>query len=204
MYPAATDISSAAAHIINHGRPIISKWGGEWNNFQLHLKEEDWEKVYETLAKEMSCTVEEVRVSLETQYHSDVVAMRNTNNKLSFEEITFTMQSEWVNFPVAEIVYAYVGRMTTEEETWYVFEAESWESYPSEEEDAEVGVYPVMMLSKVEEDANNEDNRHFHYRYGDSVEELLAMKDWLPTMVYPWYSYEGSLELLRSHDRSAD
>ncbi len=171
-------------------------------NLQYDLNEERWVEVYETLAEEKGCTSEEVMVTLKEQYNSDVVAMRNTHNRLSFEETTFTMQSEWVNFPLVDIIYEYTGRVTTEWEIWYVFEAESWKIYSPYEENVEV--YPVMLLTRVEEEAESTDDRHFHYRYGDNAEELLAMEGWLPTMVYPWHSYQGLLELLKTHDRPAD
>lgn len=121
--------------------PILSHWGAEWNNLQLDLSEEAWDQVYEMLAEEKGCTAEAVRTALKEQYHSDIVAMRNRHNRLCFEEITFTMSSEWVNFQIAEIVYIYAGRVTTEWETWYVFEAELWGTFSALTDRGEA--YPV-------------------------------------------------------------
>lgn len=202
MFPATTDISSVAAHIINHGRPIIFNWSGDWNNLLYNLDKECWEEIYKVLAEEKGCTTEEIMAILKEEYYSDVVAMGNRHNILGFEGRTYTMQSEWVNYSFAEIVYAYVGSETTEWGTWYIFEAESWEINVNYRKNAKV--YPVMLLSKVEEDTENTENCHYHYRYGNNAEDLLAMEGWLPTMVNPWYSYQEVIELLKSHDRSAN
>ena len=64
--------------------------------------------------------------------------------------------------------------------TWNIFEATN--------EDAP---YKYLTLMKIDP---NEDLLHFHFRYGDDLDEILDKEDWFPTVVSPQTTNEQLID----------
>lgn len=147
----------------------LADWEGTWNNFGAYLDDPALDSAFKEVAKRDGITAEEAKAKL--------LERRNCEfNGMVFKGDTITFLDNFEDKDGKEIAsaeYKLTGEHKTQhgshELTWYTFESEG-------------AKYPVLLLMEVH---GEEELTHFHMRYGNNADELLAKDDWFPTFVKP-------------------
>lgn len=158
---------------------LLSDWDGVWNNMAAYLDDEELEVAFEDLAAREEMSVEDVK--------SAYIEDRKVNFNgfiVEGDRVTFLDQFQdkggeviqSTEYEYKDKVVAKHGNFDTE---WYAFETK------------EDGDYKILLLMPVH---GEEALTHFHLRYGDSVEEVLALEDWYPTFISPNSTYDQIYE----------
>ncbi|MDO5733904.1 MAG: ZinT/AdcA family metal-binding protein [Eubacteriales bacterium] len=159
----------------------MSEWDGEWNNMGAYLDDEELQEGFVTLAERENVTPEEAKAAYVEKRHCEFDGLIIEGDKVRFLNA----------FPAAEnaeelsaVEYEFVESHTVQhgnfELQWFVFKAK--------EADAK---YPVLLMMEVH---GEESMTHFHMRYGDDVDELMAKEGWYPTFVKPNTTTQQLLE----------
>ena len=157
----------------------LSEWEGTWNNIVAYLDDEELEEAFEELAERENMSVEETKSSYMEDRKVDFHGLVIEGDKATFLDGFKDKGGEKIveiEYKYKEMAIAKHGNFDTE---WYAFEAE------------EDGDYEFLLLMPVH---GEEALTHFHLRYGNSIEELLAMEDWYPTFVKPNSTYDQLYE----------
>lgn len=150
----------------------LSDWNGEWNSMGAYLDKEELQVAFETLAKNENKEVSEVKEAYVQRRAADFNGLIIKDDKISF----------YTGFPTEENATAEAENTYTYLESYKVKHGHSeleWDVFKANEEDAK---YPLLMLMPIH---GEETLTHFHMRYGASVEEMFAKKNWYPTFVAP-------------------
>lgn len=147
----------------------ISEWEGNWNNLHAYLKMEEMEDSIEEGAKNGSVSVEEFKENFEKRRHVDFDG--------------FVVDGEHVKF--LDDFDANGGKVIYEDD--YEFQERhmedhggrqmAWDIFKAKNADAK---FPILMMMEVH---GEESLPHFHMRYGDDLEAMLAIEGWYPTFV---------------------
>lgn len=165
----AAPASNASTNAENN-KVSLADWEGEWNNMGGYLERPEVQSAYKELAKKENVDVAKAK--------ADYLAKRKCyfdGLKIEGDKVTYLS-----TFPAdkgeakGEGTYKFVelkevprGKATLK---WNIFEAEGDAPYK----------YLLLMPVGWEEALI-----HFHMRYGDDKDELLAKEGWFPTFVKP-------------------
>ena len=158
----------------------LSDWQGDWNSMYEYLEDPEIQSAYSTLAKNEEIDEDKAKEDYLAKRKADFAGLIIDADKVTFLD----------NFPkkdgktIGEGTYKF---SKTEEQmlgehkiTWNIFEATN--------EDAP---YKYLTLMKIDP---NEDLLHFHFRYGDDLDEILDKEDWFPTVVSPQTTNEQLID----------
>lgn len=148
----------------------LADWEGEWNNMGGYLERPEVQPAYEELAKKENVDVAKAKADYLAKRQCDFDGLKIEGDKITYLS-TFPEDKGQAK---GEGTYKFVeskevphGNATLE---WDIFEAEGDAPYK----------YLLMMPVHGEEALT-----HFHMRYGDDKDELLAKEGWFPTFVKP-------------------
>lgn len=155
----------------------LSDWEGVWNNINAYLEDEEMEESFEELAENEGVSVEEARNAFMKDREVSFNALEITEDKIIFLDGFKDKDGK----ELEAVEYEYTGRHMAKhgnfDQEWYSFEAKG--DY--------AGGYKTILAMPVH---GEEALTHFHLRYGNSVEELLARDEWYPTLVKPDSTYD--------------
>lgn len=158
----------------------LSDWDGKWNSMYEYLEDDDIQPAYATLAEKDGVEESKAKDDYLEKRKTDFAGLVVDGDKITFLD----------NFPdkdrktIGEGTYEFSkteNQMVGEHKiTWNIFEATN--------DDAP---YKYMILMAINPD---EDLVHFHFRYGDDLDEILNKEGWFPTVVSPETTNEQLIE----------
>jgi zinc transport system substrate-binding protein len=167
---------------------VLSDWTGTWNNFSSYFDSPGITRAYEILAGREGSSPEDVkaRYVTGTTYRCDIAALG-----IQGDTITFYSEKQFVSGAASHIAYtaryAYRGEVSTTSggrvSKWKHFETN--DNVP----------YRHFIALPAEADVPGETMIHFHFRYGNDLNQLLAADGWYPTMI----AYDSTVDLLVGH-----
>ncbi|MDR0377269.1 MAG: metal-binding protein ZinT [Spirochaetaceae bacterium] len=167
---------------------VLSDWAGTWNNFSSYFDNPGIVRAYEILAERESKSPEDIktRYITGTTYKCDIAAL-----EIQGDTITFYSEKQFVSGAASHIVYTarytYKGDVSTTSggrvTKWKHFETD--ENIP----------YKHFIALPAEADIPGETMIHFHFRYGNDLNQLLAADGWFATMI----AYNSTMDLLVNH-----
>lgn len=153
----------------------MSDWEGTWNNMGAYLDDKELEPAFETLAKNEGQSPEEAKADYVKKRKCDFDGFVVKGDQVTLLD---NFQDKGGN-PIDEVEYAYVTthkvKHGNHDIEWYTFKAKG---------DAK---YKILLMMPVH---GEEALTHFHLRYGDDEEQLLAEEGWYPTFVKPTSTHE--------------
>lgn len=164
---------------LNEDEIQLSEWDGIWNNMGAYLDDEELQDAFKELAEEENSTLEEVKKAYSEKRRADFDGMIIDGDSITFLDGFKDKDGKEIGKVDYEYKESHKVKHGNFDIEWYVFEAE---------EDTE---YKVLLMMPIH---GEEALTHFHLRYGDDLEELLAMDDWYPTFVKPNSTYEQLYE----------
>jgi zinc transport system substrate-binding protein len=167
---------------------VLSDWSGTWNNFSSYFESPGIARAYEILAGREGTSPEAVKTRYVTgaTYKCDITAMRIQGNTITIYSELQSVEGA-VSNAESSARYTYKGEVSTTASgrvtTWKHFETTG--DVP----------YKHFLLLPAEADIPGETMIHFHFRYGDDLDKLLAADGWYATMV----TYDSTIDLLVGH-----
>ncbi|MDR2103966.1 MAG: metal-binding protein ZinT [Treponema sp.] len=167
----------------------LSDWTGTWNNFSSYFENPGIVKAYEILAEREGKTPDDIkaRYAAGTMYQCDIAAI-----EIQGDDIIFYHKTQCVNGATSDIAYkaryAYEGEVSTQNAAGRVWK---WKHF----ETSDNVPYQHFMMLPAEADIPGETMIHFHFRYGDNLDTLLAADGWFATMI----AYDSTIDLLINH-----
>jgi zinc transport system substrate-binding protein len=168
---------------------VLSDWTGTWNNFSSYFDNPGIVRAYEILAERESKSPDDVksRYVTGTMYKCDIAAMR-----IQGDVITFYTEKQCVTEATSKIAYtarfAYKGDVSTSNATGRVWK---WKHFETNDNVP----YKHFIILPAEADIPGETMIHFHFRYGNDLNQLLATDGWFATMI----AYDSTMDLLVGH-----
>ena len=163
----------------------LSNWEGTWNNFYSYFEDPELEEAYETLAIREGISAEQVKsryIDGET-YQCEIAAFGIEGDSITFYTQAQTTEGSIENV-LATADYTYSGQVEDDfGRTWSHFEADGDTPYQQ------------LFLLPAEADNPGESMMHFHFRYGNDVDELQSAEGWYATMV----RYDNDIPMLIEH-----
>lgn len=165
----------------------LETWQGTWRDFSSHFENPGLGEAYKILAEREGKTTAEIKdryVSGRT-YQCTIPAMTIKGDAVTFN---FYGKAEWrADSPSEASVtakYKFVGEIKDNfDRSWSHFET------------TDASPYKHLLLNLPEADIPGKTMMHFHFRYGNDLNELKAAKGWFPTMTL----YGSDLSLLVGH-----
>lgn len=186
---AAGLLSTGCVSLSQTQRPgVLSDWTGTWNNFSSYFENPGIAEAYGILAEREGTSPEAVktRYVAGTTYKCDIPAIAIQGNTISFYKGLQFVAGAASNVEY-KAAYAYRGEVSVDGGgrvvTWKHFE--TIEDVP----------YKHFLLLPAEADIPGETMIHFHFRYGDDLDKLLAADGWFATMI----AYDSTMDLLVNH-----
>ncbi|MDO5715281.1 MAG: ZinT/AdcA family metal-binding protein [Tissierellia bacterium] len=158
----------------------ISEWEGAWNNMKAYLDAEELVPAFEEVAERDGISPEEAKAELEEKRDCEFDGFVVEGTKVTFLDgfqDDGGQEIDSANYEFVETHEVQHGNSTLE-----------WDVYKADKEDAK---YPVLLMMPVH---GEEALIHFHMRYGDDKDTLLAKEGWYPTFVKPSTTYEQLAE----------
>ncbi|MDR0641746.1 MAG: metal-binding protein ZinT [Treponema sp.] len=165
----------------------LSDWTGTWNNFSSYFDNPGIVRAYEILAEREGKSPDDIktRYVTGTTYKCDIAAMGIQGNT-----VTFYSKPQSVVGAVSNVEYkgqyVYKGEVSAPnnpDRLWKHFE--TLENIP----------YKHLIMLPAEADITGETMIHFHFRYGDDLDKLLAADGWFATVI----AYDSTMDLLVNH-----
>jgi zinc transport system substrate-binding protein len=167
---------------------VLSDYNGTWNNFSSYFDNPGIVRAYEILAEREGNSPEAVKARYVsgTTYKCDIAAIG-----VQGDTITFYSEKQFVPGASSHIAYtaryAYKGEVSTTSggrvTNWKHFETN--DNVP----------YKHFIALPAEADIPGETMIHFHFRYGNDLNQLLAADGWYATMI----AYNSTIDLLVGH-----
>jgi zinc transport system substrate-binding protein len=167
---------------------VLSDWTGTWNNFSSYFDNPGIVRAYEILAERERNSPGDVKTRYVSgiTYKCDIAAMG-----IQGDTITFYSQNQFVPGASSQIAYTarydYKGEVSTTSgdrvTKWKHFETN--DNVP----------YKHFLALPAEADIPGETMIHFHFRYGNDLDQLLAADGWYATMI----AYDSTMDLLVGH-----
>jgi zinc transport system substrate-binding protein len=165
---------------------VLSDWTGTWNNFSSYFENPGIAKAYEILAEREGKSPEEIkaRYAAGPTYQCDIAAMEIQGDAITFYSKTQYVAGAASNI-AAKATYVYKGEVSTNggNVKWKHFET------------SDTVPYKHFMALPAEADIPGETMIHFHFRYGDDLDKMLAAEGWFATMI----AYDSVMDLLIGH-----
>jgi zinc transport system substrate-binding protein len=168
---------------------VLSDWTGTWNNFSSYFDNPGITRAYEILAEREGNSPEDVksRYVAGTMYKCDIAAIG-----INGDSITFYTEKQCVTDAASNIAYtarfAYKGEVSTSNAAGRVW---TWKHF----ETTDNAPYKHFIMLPAEADIPGETMIHFHFRYGNDLDQLLAADGWFATMI----AYDSTIDLLVGH-----
>ncbi|WP_168581592.1 ZinT/AdcA family metal-binding protein [Gephyromycinifex aptenodytis] len=164
--PSAADSASVPAELQS-----LSSWKGEWNNIDNYLDDPALAPGYEAAAKKNNSTPDEEKAALHKRRASDFGGLVIDGDKITFLDNFPSKDGKEISSSEYTWDKTYESVVGGKTRTWYAFKATD-----------SAAKYPTVMFFPID---HEEDLLHFHMRYGNTPDELLAKEDWFPTVVSP-------------------
>jgi zinc transport system substrate-binding protein len=166
----------------------LSDWTGTWNNFSAYFENPGITRAYEILAEREGKTPADIKTRYAgTMYKCDIAAMG-----IQGDTITVYNKIQPVAGAASDIAYkaryVYKGEVSTSNAAGRVW---TWKHF---ETIADVP-YKHFMILPAEADIPGETMIHFHFRYGNDLDAMLAADGWFATMI----AYDSTMDLLVGH-----
>ncbi|QWT18315.1 ZinT/AdcA family metal-binding protein [Collinsella sp. zg1085] len=149
----------------------LADWEGTWNGFHGYLDNPELDSTYEEVAGRDSKKADEVKAEIKKKVAADFTGITIKGDKISFLD-GFEKDG---GKELSSATYSFVESRKV---THGGAELE-WDIFKANEADAP---YPYMVLMPVH---GEEELVHFHLRYGNSIDDIMARDDWYPTFVAP-------------------
>ncbi|MBY4797294.1 metal-binding protein ZinT [Collinsella sp. AGMB00827] len=162
----ATTQTTPAKHEVS-----LADWEGAWNGFNGYLDNPEVAPAFDEVAKRDGKSAEEVKKDFSAKVMCDFKGIVFKGDTI---ELLDGFESEGGK-PTGKATYTFKESRTVEH-AGYTLE---WDVFTSDDADAP---YPVLLLMPVH---GEEELVHFHMRYGNDVDELMAKDGWYPTFVKP-------------------
>lgn len=158
----------------------MSDWEGSWNNMGAYLDEEALQPAFEELGKKENQSSEEAKSAYVKKRHSDFNAMVIEGDKVKFLDGFEDKEGKEIASNEYEFVETHKVKHGNFDLEWHAFKAK--------EADAK---FKVLLMMPVH---GEESLTHFHMRYGDDAEKVLAEEGWFPTFVKPSTTIDQLIE----------
>lgn len=152
----------------------LSDWEGQWNSFLGYVDDKELEEPIRKMAEEKGVTVEQLKAMPVKMMETDVVAMNIKGSEVTFFDGFEARGGKEFDKAVYEFVKSHTLKFGNFEFEMHEFKSEK-------------AKYPVLLMTDVH---GEESMTHFHVRFGNNVEELIANDMWYPTYVKPTTTYE--------------
>lgn len=152
----------------------LEDWEGQWNSIDVYVDDENLIKSFEEVAERENIRVEEAKNSFSEKRYAEFKGLI-----IEDDQVTFLNGKSDEGEEITKSQYAYMDSKTVKHGS---FETE-WSVFEASEENAR---YPYLLMMPVH---GEETLTHFHLRYGDDIDALLAKETWYPTMIKPESSY---------------
>lgn len=152
----------------------LSDWNGQWNSFLGYMDDKELEEPIAKLAEKRGVTVEQFKAMPAKMMETDVGAMSIKDGEITFFDGFEARGGKEFDKAVYEFVKSHTLKFGETEFQMHEFKSEK-------------AKYPVLLMTDAE---NEEGMVHFHVRFGNSAEELIANEMWYPTFVTPSITYE--------------
>jgi zinc transport system substrate-binding protein len=168
---------------------VLSDWSGTWNNFSSYFDNPGIVKAYEILAEREGNSPDDVkaRYVTGTTYQCDIEAM-----EIKGDVITFYTEKQCVAGAVSNIAhtarFTYKGEVSTSNAAGRVW---TWKHFETNDDVP----YKHFIILPAEADIPGETMIHFHFRYGNDLNQILAKDGWFATMI----AYDSTMDLLVGH-----
>lgn len=165
----AAPASNASANAENN-KVSLADWEGEWNNMGGYLERPEVQPAYKELAKKENVDVAKAKADYLAKRKCDFDGLKIEGDKVIYLSTFPADKGEAKGegtYKFVELKEVPRGKATLK---WNIFEAEGDAPYK----------YLLLMPVGWEEALI-----HFHMRYGDDKDELLAKEGWFPTFVKP-------------------
>lgn len=146
----------------------LETWQGTWENFYSSFYEPGLEEAYKILAERGGKTAAEIRERYMDgrTYQCSIPAMIIQGDTVTFK---FPSKAGTSNVTAK---YKFAGEIKDNfDRGWSHFET------------ADAAPYKHLLFNLPEADVPGKTMMHFHFRYGNDLNELKAAKGWFPTMV---------------------
>lgn len=157
----------------------LSDWDGTWNNMGAYLDDEELEEAFVELGEREGMSPEEAKKEFAE------------GGKINFDGLV--IQGDKVTLldgpedkggqVIKELEYNYKDSITVKHGN---FDTE-WFAFESQDE----GEYKNLLMMPVH---GEEALTHFHLRYGEDLDEILADEEWYPVLVKPNSTYDQLYE----------
>lgn len=158
----------------------IAEWEGSWNDMSAYLDDPALEDAFKVAAEKDGVTPEQAKAELMERRKTEFAGFKVEGDKVTFLDGFEDKGGKEIASSEYKFVKSYEAQHGAHTLTWDAFEATS--------PDAK---YPVLLMMPVH---GEEALIHFHMRYGDDAEKLLAMDDWFPTYIKPNSTTEQLVE----------
>lgn len=158
----------------------LEDWKGVWNSIEGYYDDPEVKEALTKVGEPENKTFEEVKKEKVAESHVDWLGLKIEGNTITFldnfadrdgKEIE-TVEYEYVETKV-------VGEESDEHSQWMVFKAKG------------EAIHPLLVMMPVH---GEDEITHFHIRYGEKVDEILAMQEWWPVMAKSTSTLEQVLE----------
>lgn len=157
----------------------LADWDGTWNNMGAYLNDAELEQAFIDLAEREEVSVEEAKTNFVEGGKINFDGLVIEGNKVTLLD-SFKDEDGQV---LKELEYEYKESRTVKhgnfDTEWFVFESD------------DDGEYKNLLMMPVH---GEEALTHFHLRYGEDLDELLAAEDWYPILVRPNSTYDQLYE----------
>lgn len=157
----------------------LSDWDGTWNNMGAYLDDEELEQAFKDLGEREGMSAEEAKEEFAEGGKINFDGIVIEGNKVTlldgFEDEGGQVLKE-LEFEYKDSKVVKHGNFDTE---WFAFES------------GHDGEYKNLIMMPVH---GEEALTHFHLRYGEDLDEILADEDWYPVLVRPNSTYDQLYE----------
>lgn len=166
-------------HDHDHDAVSMQDWEGAWNNMGAYLDEEELQTAFEQVAEKEGKSAEEVKKAYVEKRKCDFDGFVVRGEKVTLLDGFEDKDGNEMDSAEYRFVKSHKVQHGSHELEWHAFQAEG---------DAK---YPVLLMMEV----HGEENLvHFHMRYGDDIEALLAKDGWYPTFIKPGSTMDQLIE----------
>ena len=149
----------------------LKKWEGTWNDMSRYLDDEKLNSAYERLAKQTNTTVDEAKKTYKEKRKCEFGGLKIEGDTVTFLDNFANKDGKEVSKSDYTFVKTHTTKHGKHDLTWYEFKAKDTNAK-----------YPVLMLMDLH---NDEELKHFHFRYGSDANKILEGDSWFPAVVSP-------------------
>lgn len=153
----------------------LADWNGTWNDMGSYLDDSELSGAYKEVADRDGKPAEEVKSALQKRRHCDFHGLVIDGNNMTFLDGLKDKGGK----ETGNASYTFKEKHIVEQGTSQI----EWDEFSG----SDGAKYKVVLMMPIH---GEETMTHFHMRYGDSAEALLAKDGWFPTFVKPDTTYD--------------